>query len=138
MREPQNPVAGEQEGSVAGAVSFESAAGAVKRVAVELHDQPLPEPYGVDLEAGDEVVDSWQRQAMLMAEIEEGSLELRAGEGNRVAVIGEHPEQSTEASSATPSQADVVDRAKVKPVQALGLLNGAGELGLRKHPPQVE
>jgi len=40
-------------------------------VAVELHDQSLPRPDGIDLEASDDLVDSGQRQAMLAAELEE-------------------------------------------------------------------
>jgi hypothetical protein len=138
MGEPQDPVAGELEGSVACTVSLERGAGTVERVAVDLDYQPLAGPVGVDLEALDELVDVRRRHVMLPAKVEEQPLELRAGGGRRAAQVGDNPDQCPEAPPAAPTHADVLDRTEVEQVSALGLLDCAGELMLRNDPCQVE
>ncbi len=138
MGEPQDAVAGEQETGVAVPVSLEGGAGPVESVAVELDDQTLARPKRVDLEARDKSVDPGPRQAMIVAEVKEDPLELRAGGGNRTGLVGEEPKQGAEASSAASSQADVLDRIEVQQISAVGLLEGTGELALRDHPGKVE
>jgi hypothetical protein len=135
---PQDAVAGEQEGCIAVTVSFERAPGATKGVAVELHDKPLTGPEGVDLETGGQGVDLGSRQAMNLAEVNEGPFELGADGGSRIGVIGEDPHQGAEASSASASPADVFDRAHVEKVETLRLLEGAGKLGRRDDSAEVE
>ena len=75
---------------------------------------------------------------MIVAEVKEDPLELRAGGGSRTGLVGEEPKQGAEASSAASSQADVLDRIEVQQISAVGLLEGTGELALRDHPGKVE
>jgi hypothetical protein len=73
---PGDAVAGDLEGDVAAAVGFEAGACAVELIAVELDDEAVSLPHGVDLVAGDELVGLGQREAGGVEEGEEGDLEL--------------------------------------------------------------
>ena len=68
-------MAGRLQGGVAHAIALECRTRAVELVAVELDDEVVVRPEGVDLMAGDQDVDLRGGQAGVAAEVEEAALE---------------------------------------------------------------
>lgn len=84
----------------------------------------------VDLEAFDFLVDERAGQANCIGEGEEAALEVGAGEaGGAVAV--EEPLQPWETVAAVGAPRLLVEVAEVEPAEAVGLVDGAGEVVVR-------
>ncbi len=77
--EAQHRVAVEMEVGVAGAVLLERLTRAVEGEAVDLHDEPLLGPQGVDLVAVNKLVGPWSLQPGVLDEPEERPLRLGSG-----------------------------------------------------------
>jgi len=71
-----HPIAGELENVVSLSIPFECSPRTVVAVSIELEDQTLGVPHHVNLDAGDDDVDMWHRQAVAAQEIEAQALQL--------------------------------------------------------------
>src|SRR3954447_11912389 len=95
-------VAGRLEGGITLAILLEGAAVAVGLPAVELDNETLLRPEGIDQVALHEHVAGGERQAVAPAQLEEGRLELAPGIGDDSRPVLEQREQVPEASAAAP------------------------------------
>lgn len=131
-------IAAERQLRVADAVSLEGLARAVKRVSVQLdYELGLP-PHSVHLQPGHQGIDGRRWQALLAAQVEEAKLQIRARSRWGRARLAEDRAQHAQTMATAAAQPQLLQRADVEQLAALGLLEGAFDAPRRQNLREVE